>query len=59
MATSEESVHFSAAFFFESQPPPSDLEAVLADVEHFITRHAALGRRIVLVTVRLGALPSV
>lgn len=46
---------FSAEDYFRTQPPPSTLEADLAKVREFVSRHDAAGKRIVLVTVRIPA----
>lgn len=47
---------FSTEDYFETQPAPSNLESEVSGVQEFITRHAARGTRVVLVTV---SLPSV
>ena len=44
---------FSAETYFATQPPPPTLDADIEAVRQFVSRQAAAGRRVVLVTVRI------
>lgn len=44
--------HFSAETYFATQPPPPTLDVDITAVREFVARQAAVGRRVVLVTVR-------
>jgi len=43
---------FSAESYFETQPPPANLEQDISGVKEFVKRQLSLGSRVVLVTVR-------
>jgi phosphopantothenate---cysteine ligase (ATP) len=44
---------FSAESYFETQPPPPSLQEDISKVRDFVRKQKDVGRKVVLVTVRL------
>jgi phosphopantothenate-cysteine ligase len=54
MQSGSSSSQFSAEEYFATQPPPLTLDHDVAGVRDFVTRQLDVGRKVVLVTVRMA-----